>query len=541
VRGTILALTVLVATPGVAAEPGAPAESITIALGGDVYVDAPTRAGLQRRAAARGGFEAHRELLADVAPVLAGADLSIVNLETPVARRRRERRPGEPPIFAASEHFVAALVDAGVDAASLANNHAYDQGHVGLRETLAAARRAKLAVAGAGRSRGGAAGPVLLATPGGLVGLCSWTQSVNVRPFDEPEDGASTDGVVYVALVRDGTLSRCLETARARAALTVAALHLTTAEWTGPGPEERALAQAAVDAGADVVVGHGPHVPGPARWVDAADGRRALVLYSMGNLVGAMGGEGPLFRRRRVGVRDAAVVLLRAARRPGGRLAVTELDVHPFWIADEDRRALGWPAGQLLTRPLSIVRERERLAAAGCGQRCAARSEALARRAAALADAFSTGNASAPDIAGLARADRAGRPAPARAAAGPTTGGEREPRAAGAAVAPTARVDDLVLPLRFGRGGVAAEVVDERALERIVAMVQARRSARVVLTGFGADGEDGADALAAERLGVRRARAAMWIVTSRGPSRSRFDVRGGEPGGEARVVLSLAP
>src|SRR5204862_7184901 len=88
-------------------------------------------------------------VLAPIAPVLSGADLAMVNLETAITER------GEP-VAGKNYHFrspaasFTALRAAGVDVVNLANNHALDYGAVGMDDTFAAIASSKLPVVGIG-------------------------------------------------------------------------------------------------------------------------------------------------------------------------------------------------------------------------------------------------------------------------------------------------------------------------------------------------------------------------------------------------------
>jgi poly-gamma-glutamate synthesis protein (capsule biosynthesis protein) len=108
------------------------------------------------RVAADGGYA---WLYAPIADLLSEPDLTFANLETPVA-------PGVPGgtrafVFNAPPDALAALVHAGVDAVSVANNHVFDQGRPGFEETLRRVRESGLAAIGAG-PEGHASGPVRL-------------------------------------------------------------------------------------------------------------------------------------------------------------------------------------------------------------------------------------------------------------------------------------------------------------------------------------------------------------------------------------------
>ncbi len=81
-------------------------------------------------------------------PTLAQADLAVVNLETAVT----DGGTAQPKqyVFRAPPSAFDALENGGVDVATMANNHGMDYGVQGLRDSLAAARKARFPVIGIG-------------------------------------------------------------------------------------------------------------------------------------------------------------------------------------------------------------------------------------------------------------------------------------------------------------------------------------------------------------------------------------------------------
>jgi poly-gamma-glutamate synthesis protein (capsule biosynthesis protein) len=74
-------------------------------------------------------------LLAPVAPLLARADLAMVNLETAITQRG-EPVPGKAFHFRSPPESFVALKAAGVDVVTMANNHALDYGPIGMEDTF---------------------------------------------------------------------------------------------------------------------------------------------------------------------------------------------------------------------------------------------------------------------------------------------------------------------------------------------------------------------------------------------------------------------
>ena len=116
-------------------------EPVTLAFGGDVHFEGAIESRLAANPATT---------LGPIAEVLRRADLAVVNLETAITER------GTPApkdfTFRAPPPALTALKEAGVDVATMANNHGLDFGQVGLRDSLAAAKAARFPVVGVGRN-----------------------------------------------------------------------------------------------------------------------------------------------------------------------------------------------------------------------------------------------------------------------------------------------------------------------------------------------------------------------------------------------------
>ncbi len=475
------------------------AQSFTLALGGDVIFEAPLSYALRARRAADDDPRSYDELFEALRGPLERADLAIVNLETPVGPRRRSRDAEQDyPTFAAPPAFVEALAGAGVDLVTLANNHAYDQGVAGLASTIAETRRVGLEAAGLDE----APGFTLRVVRGVRVAIVSLTQGTNVRPTHDEAPSPR------VAVLERAQLEAWIRGARASADVVVAALHFTDTGERMPSRAMRAWARRAALAGADVVVGHGPHVPAAAEWLEL-DGRRALVLNSLGNLVAAMRAERHAEATPRPHVRDAVIVTLRITRTSGG-VSIEPPSVATYWI--EARRTSAAPP---LIRPFST-----RAGDADPLSRRAARLVALldARGPPTPARALTT--EPPPAVTARLEADvvdpSATRPpvsAPRASAARPA----REP------TPPSAER----LGARFLCGSAVEASVDGAALRAWAERLRAAAAARLVVVSTRCPGEP-------EALARRRARRASGLVAILGPSRSRltFEVgptREGEP------------
>jgi hypothetical protein len=223
------------------------------------------------------GFDA---LFAEVAPDLAGADFTLVNLETPVSP---SGDAGNVEFhFNAPPALLRALRKAGVDIALLANNHAYDQGRKGLAETLDEVAKAGLLAVGAGKTKAEAWRGARLEKNGLRIAIVGASALFN----DAKAAGVKDPTVPQVArATEEKALVEALKAARAEADFVVFAVHWGAEYQPAPRESERALFQKACDAGADVVVGGHAHVLQPIEVGRAEDGRPCAVIYSLGNFI----------------------------------------------------------------------------------------------------------------------------------------------------------------------------------------------------------------------------------------------------------------
>lgn len=220
-------------------EPAPP--TLTLAFVGDVML------GRGVAQALNGDWEA---AFVDVRPWLVEADLTFANLESPLTTAPQSVAGYD---LRASPESVAALCAAGFDVVSLANNHALNAGQAGLRETVDTLHAAGIS-----------------ALPGWQAGgLVDWSPAYQFLAFDDsvaPLDLEAATEAVAAAAERPGSV--------------VISIHWGGEYQAAPGPRQQAVARALAEAGAGIIVGHGPHVLQRVEWEG-----ETLVAYSLGNFL----------------------------------------------------------------------------------------------------------------------------------------------------------------------------------------------------------------------------------------------------------------
>jgi len=278
-------------------------------------------------------------------PLFRAADLAVINLETPltdVLPRTRRTRFGDL-FFRAPPEMLDHLVDAGIDLAITANNHAEDCGEAGLADTIARLSAAGIAHAGTAAD-GDPLAPVTVEVDGVRIAVVAATSK---RNRGRPRPGQAIP-VAYLSIAdsieRLPPIVRALREAGDHD-LVVVSLHWGAGGERRVHPRQIELAHAVVDAGADLVLGHHAHI---LQAVEAyGDG---FVVYGMGNLVFDM--------RDRYG-RETALFDLRLA--PWGhRWRVERLIIRPFLIdaPTEPPHPVGGEEARRLLAPVAGASER---------------------------------------------------------------------------------------------------------------------------------------------------------------------------------------
>jgi poly-gamma-glutamate synthesis protein (capsule biosynthesis protein) len=207
------------------------------------------------------------------APGLAAADLTVVNLETAITTT------GEPEAksftFRAPQSAFDALRDAGVDVASMDNNHGADYGAVGVQDSLAAIAGSGFPVIGFGKDAAAAYAPLHRSINGVDVAIVAASQ-VRDHTLENFSAGATSPGI---ANAFDPTLIENVKAAAAGGSTVVVFLHWGT-EYEGcPDSNQQQLAGELAAAGATAVIGTHAHVLQGAGW--RPDG--VYVAYGLGN------------------------------------------------------------------------------------------------------------------------------------------------------------------------------------------------------------------------------------------------------------------
>ncbi|WP_445257109.1 CapA family protein [Nocardioides aurantiacus] len=276
-------------------------DTVSLAFGGDVmfgrrYYDQDEDGTLDGLLRPDSSAAEHARLLEPVAPLLAGADIATVNLETPLVERPyydptkpRPRRfhPTKDFAFASAPAAATALRDVGVDVVGIANNHLYDALDRGVAST-----RSALAGAGFGPRQGffgAGAGPRAAWEPayhdvrGVRVAFLGCTTILGEEHSRRYVAGPDQGGA---AACRPARLARAVRAADRAADAVVVSIHGGYEYGRDPSAQIRRLSDLATASGATLVVNHHPHVVGGLKYDSSAGGGGGqLTAWTLGNLL----------------------------------------------------------------------------------------------------------------------------------------------------------------------------------------------------------------------------------------------------------------
>ena len=222
---------------------------ITLLFGGDVM--------LGRSVAQHETPDSWPQVLSNLEPFIQTADLIFVNLESPLTDAPQLVNGID---LRAPPQSVRALQAAGINLVSLANNHAADAGQIGLTQCRQALNSAGIPALEPDQE------PLYLHINGIRLAWLAYDDSL--EPFDLEHAAAA------------------VRRAQQNAGWVLVSIHWGSEGQSNPNSRQREIAASLAAAGADLIIGHHPHILQPVEQLwGAGRSRPTLVAYSLGNLL----------------------------------------------------------------------------------------------------------------------------------------------------------------------------------------------------------------------------------------------------------------
>jgi poly-gamma-glutamate synthesis protein (capsule biosynthesis protein) len=202
-----------------------------------------------------------------------GGDIAFGNLENPITPGREITTP--EMILRADPGVETALKDAGFTILSLANNHTLDFKRQGLLDTLRYLDQAGIKYAGAGKTTSEAFAAEFIEIKGMKLAFLAFCDADFVP-------GSYLAGIENpgVAFLDEEKLKEAVQSAKKKADFVVASMHAGAEYEPEPNLIQIRFARLAIDSGADLVLGHHPHV---IQKIEKYKGK--YIFYSLGNFV----------------------------------------------------------------------------------------------------------------------------------------------------------------------------------------------------------------------------------------------------------------
>ena len=251
----------------------------TIVAAGDVLTHAPL---LTSASDGAGGYN-FAPLLDPVQAWIAGADLALCHLETPIVP------PGQKvsgyPVFGAPAAIPPALRAQGWDGCSTASNHSMDRGMAGVSATLDTLDAAGLGHVGTARSATESIQPQMyeLQRAGQTIRVAQIAAAYGTNGLPIPANAPWAVNLIEAqSLIKQAVAARA-----AGADLVVASIHCCVEYASNPAPEQVALANTLAASGQiDLIIGHHAHVPQPiVKLPGGPRGEGLWVAYGLGNFI----------------------------------------------------------------------------------------------------------------------------------------------------------------------------------------------------------------------------------------------------------------
>ncbi len=211
----------------------------------------------------------------NVADAISAADIAFINQECVIAD---SKAPISYPTFNAPVQIADDLISIGFDVVSVANNHMLDQGPSGLAETYENWKERNVTLIGCHEENDSGKYITYTEKNGIQIAYVSYTYGTNLG-------GDPADHGLYASYLKYADIEGEIKEARDNSEFVVVSVHWGDEGSTTPNEEQKKYARLMADSGADVIIGHHPHVIQPIEWITGKDGNKTLCVYSLGNFL----------------------------------------------------------------------------------------------------------------------------------------------------------------------------------------------------------------------------------------------------------------
>lgn len=205
-----------------------------------------------------------------IADYLNEVDILFGNLEGPISDKGV--KVGSIYSFRANPKAIEGLIYAGFDILSVANNHVFDFGREAMEDNFLRLKEAGIDYVGGGFSETEAYSPVIKEIKGIKIAYLAYMNLGS--KYWAAKENQSGIAWLYDKIVKN------IKIAKEKANIVIVSMHFGEEYQSQPSSEQKYFARLAIDSGADLVVGHHPHVIQPIKKY-----KEGYIAYSLGNFV----------------------------------------------------------------------------------------------------------------------------------------------------------------------------------------------------------------------------------------------------------------
>lgn len=239
--------------------------SVTLGFAGDIMLDRSVRKSVIKN------FAGDYSKLFEHTDFLKTPDIVFANLEGPVSDKGRN--VGSIYSFRMDPAIVPVLKNSGIDVVSFANNHIGDWGGSAFNDSLKRLKEGGLLVCGAGINKAEASSPVIIEEDGVRIGFLCFSDV-------GPNGMRATETTPGILIASDPDFETIIANGAKDVNALVVSFHWGDEYKPLHNARQELLAKKAIDAGADFIAGHHPHVA-----QDIGEHNGAPIVYSLGNFI----------------------------------------------------------------------------------------------------------------------------------------------------------------------------------------------------------------------------------------------------------------
>ena len=210
----------------------------------------------------------------DVKDLIKSADYSLFNLETSVSLRGSDTKP-EGFGFRSEPSTLHGLKNAGIDMVSLANNHVIDYGREALSDTMSSLKEYGIEYIGAGKDKSEASKINYQTINGIKVAFIGTTEILGYKHWIAEDEKS---GVFYLDKNNLDEINKIIKEAQENSDYVVVVAHWDREYYDFPETETTEMAHTFIDNGANIIIGHHPHVLQGIEYY-----KDGIIYYSTGN------------------------------------------------------------------------------------------------------------------------------------------------------------------------------------------------------------------------------------------------------------------